>query len=318
MNDTALRLSRPSPPKRRSVRWPAVLFVAAAVGLLFYLVPSRIVLLNDVAASLPAHDPVVADTLYIIGQQAFLNSVFLDLSLAGEADEPSALVAAAERLKARLTVSGLFRSIGTEGTGENFPALLSSITGCLPSLFDEQELRDRVAGSLRPEKIRDALRENATLLRKLEGIGQAELISRDPLGWRNMILAKLGLLLPSAGAQIHKGYVFSPDRRHLLLPAQPVSPGTDVVFARRLASVLDEATLSLTQDPEFKAKGSFPSEPSGRRWITKITRGPELGRPPGSRSSGSPCSCSSVFAGRSWDCCVLFRLSPAPPSLFSR
>jgi predicted exporter/SAM-dependent methyltransferase len=241
--------------KNKSVRWPVAILVAAVLVLLTYVLPSRITVVNDVTASLPTRDPVIADTLDIIGRQAFLNSLYLDLSLDGGAEDVNALAAAADRLKARLMESGLFRSVGTESYGRSFPVLMRTLAESLPSLFDEQELRGPVADRLRPDRLREAMRDNAVLLRGLEGFGQADLIARDPLGLGNLILANLALLLPSPGARIVMGHVFSSDRRHLLLPAQPVSPSTDVVFARRLSAFLDEEALALSRDPEFEGAG---------------------------------------------------------------
>ncbi|OGD11997.1 MAG: hypothetical protein A2Y86_01880, partial [Candidatus Aminicenantes bacterium RBG_13_62_12] len=240
--------------KTSGVRWPTAVIVAAAVVALAYVVQSRIKLDSDVIAGLPAQDPAIADTVYVLSHHDVLDSVYLDLSFAsGEAD-PNILVAAAELLRAKLEDSGLFRSVGTRQYGEGFARLLLTVASHLPWLFEEQELRGRVAELLSAESIRRTLEENAALLKRLEGIGQAGVIARDPLGLRNIVLARLGMLLPGAEARIFKGHVLSADDRHLLLPAQPDSPSTDTVFASRLAAAVDAATDSLTGEAVFRGR----------------------------------------------------------------
>lgn len=234
------------------VRWPAALVVAVAAVVLTVAARSRLKLDSDVISGLPARDPAMADTVYILSHHEVLDSVYLDLSLASGEPEAHVLADAADHLSDRLEASGLFRSVGTGGYGEGFARLLLSVAGGLPRLFEEEELRSRVAALLSEEGIRSALAENAALLRGLEGVGQAGVVARDPLGLRNIILARMGMLLPDAEARIYRGHVLSADGRHLLLPALPKAPGTDTVSARRIAAAIDEAAADMARDQEFR------------------------------------------------------------------
>ena len=239
----------------KGVRWPAAVVAAAAVAALAFIVQSRVTVQSDVVAGLPAKDPAVADASYVIRQHGVLDTVFLELSLAEGQADPNVLVAAAERLRSELLQSGLFNSVGSREFGAGLPRLLGLVADHLPLLFTEGELREQAADRLRPERVREALREDFELLSKLESIGQAELVARDPLGLRNIILAKMSLLLPTTEARIFQGNVLSADERHLLLPAQPKSLSTDVAFAHKLAAAIDGASASLVRDPDFKDKG---------------------------------------------------------------
>ena len=232
----------------RSVRWPAAIAAAVAVIILLFIVPSLVTVENDVLAGLPASDPIIADTRYAVRQHGVLDTILIDLSLPGGRTDPNVLVAAAERVVSSLEGSGLFLTVGGREYGESLTGLLSNLAGQLPFLLDEQDLRDRVSDLLRPERIREALRADAALLRSLEGIGQAELIARDPLGLRNQVLSRLGFVLPSAGARIMRGQVFIMDQRHLLLPAQPSKPATDTVFAGRLDAAISAAESVLRRE----------------------------------------------------------------------
>jgi predicted exporter/SAM-dependent methyltransferase len=234
--------------RTRSVRWPVALAAAAAVILLISVVPSLVTVENDVLAGLPASDPIIADTRYAVLQHGVLDTILIDLSLPGDGTDPNVLVAAAERIASSLEGSGLFLTVGGREYGESLTGLLSNVAGQLPFLLDEQDFRDRVDDLLRPERIREALRADAALLRSLEGIGQAELIARDPLGLRNQVLSRLGFILPSAGARIMRGQILSMDRRHLLLPARPSRPATDTVFAGRLDAAIAAAESELRRE----------------------------------------------------------------------
>ena len=232
----------------RSVRWPAAIGATVSVIILLSIVPSLVTVENDVLAGLPASDPIIADTRYAVRQHGVLDTILLDLSLPGDRTDPNVLVAAAEGVASSLEGSGLFLTVGGREYGESLAGLLPNLAGHLPFLLDERDLRDQVDDLLRPERIREALRADAALLRSLEGIGQADLITRDPLGLRNQVLSRLGFVLPSAGARIMRGQILSMDQRHLLLPAQPSRPATDTVFAGRLDAAISAAASALRRE----------------------------------------------------------------------
>ena len=96
------------------------------------------------------------------------------------------------------------------------------------------ELEAAVAPLLTAEKIRENLAAALSGLSGLEGIGQAELMARDPLNLRNLVLARMAGLIPVKNARFVKGQLMSGDGRHLLIIAEPAGPGTDTAFARRL------------------------------------------------------------------------------------
>ncbi|MGD0781422.1 MAG: MMPL family transporter, partial [Candidatus Aminicenantales bacterium] len=203
----------------------------------------------------------------------------LDLSLPGDRIDPGVLVAAAERIAAALRASGLFLSVGGREYGDRLAGLMTILTSRLPLLFDERELRDRIADSLRPDRIRSALRDDAALLRSLDGIGQAELTARDPLGWRSLILSRLGLMLPRLNAQVMRGQILSADERHLLLPAQPTHPGTDTVFAARIHAAIQSAAEALGRespengrDVQVLCVGAFRSTLDNERYSRQDAR----------------------------------------------
>ncbi|MDD8025899.1 MAG: MMPL family transporter [Acidobacteriota bacterium] len=255
------------------IGWPAGLAAALILAALFAVVPTRLTVESDVVAGLPAGDPVISDTRYALRQHGLLDTVLLDLSLPGDAAGPGPLVAAAERVSASLRATGLFISVGGAEYGESIAGLMPLLTARLPLLFDRQDLQSRIADSLRPEKIREALQADASLLRSLEGIGQAGLTARDPFGWRGLILSRLGIILPHMNARIVKGQVVSADERHILLPLQPVRPGTDTVNAARIQAAILKAGEALSRetpengrDVQIVSAGAFRSTLDNERY----------------------------------------------------
>jgi hypothetical protein len=67
-------------------------------------------------------------------------------------------------------------------------------------------------------------------LGQLESIGQTELMSRDPLNLRQLLLSRLAHLAPVRNAQFYKGQLLSADRKHLLIIAEPRMSGADTAF----------------------------------------------------------------------------------------
>ena len=76
-------------------------------------------------------------------------------------------------------------------------------------------------------------------------MGQARLIATDPLGLKNLVLKRLAFLAPGQDMDIYRGKLFTRDRRHLLVVANPVSAGTDTAFARRITDLIERIDREL-------------------------------------------------------------------------
>lgn len=240
-------MNHPNLPRTWRIGWAAGLAAGLALAALLIVLPGKLNVQGDIVAGLPGGDTVIADTRYALRQHGLLDTIILDLYLTGGEADPGPLVAAAEALAASLRGSGLFASIGGQEYGQGIADLLAGLTERLPLLFSRSELEGKVAESLRPEKIRESLRADAALLRSLEGIGQAGLAARDPLGWRGLVLSRLGIILPHMNARIVGGQILSMDGKHLLLPLQPRDSGTDTVNAARIQAAIREAGKALSR-----------------------------------------------------------------------
>jgi len=223
--------------QRYRFRWSLIAAVAVVVGVVLIYESAGIRIETDILASMPRHDPVLADAYRVIRHLPAQNRLIVDCAVTG--GDRDALVAAADLIEAGLRESGLFREVGTGQMETLFPELVAHVAGHLPLLFDGPQLEAQIAPLLVPSELRRILAEDLKALQGLEGIGQADLIARDPLGLRNLVLARMAQLLPSKDAQLYRGKILSRDGGHLLIIAELKGAATDAAYSRAIPPLID-------------------------------------------------------------------------------
>ena len=232
--------------RQYKLRWSFILLVLLAVTGLFLIGLNRLTFDTDLAASLPQDDPVLADARRIITNHPIQDRVVIDVGLP-RADQEG-LVRAAVLIEQRLRESGLFKRIGLSQEQQLFPELIFFIAARLPVLFNAGELEEKVRPLLAPEKIRETMSAHLAQLGQLDSIGQAALISQDPLNLRQLILSRMAHLAPVRNAQFYKGQLISADRKHLLIIAEPRMSATDTAFSRQATALIDRIDGELKQN----------------------------------------------------------------------
>jgi uncharacterized protein len=247
--------------QRYRFRWSLIAAVAAVLGaVLLYESYGGIRIETDILASLPRHDPVLADAHRVVRHLPVQDRLVVDVAISG--GDRDALVAGADLIEAGLRGSGLFREVGTRRMGTLFPELVAHVAGHLPLLFDGPELEARIAPLLAPAELRRILAEDLKALQGLEGIGQAGLVARDPLGLRNLVLARMAQLMPGKEAQLYRGKILSRDGRHLLVMAELAGSATDSAYTRGIPPLL--AALAQKLDGQYRPRGiAFTLTPVG-------------------------------------------------------
>ncbi|OHD63358.1 MAG: hypothetical protein A2176_00180, partial [Spirochaetes bacterium RBG_13_51_14] len=221
---------------------------------------TRLTIDTDITKSLPVADPVIADSEYVMSHNPVKDRVVIDMGL--DRNDPETLTAGAAMIESRLTASGLFSSVGMDEYQSIFPELVTSVTERLPALFTEHDLDRTIRPLLEPRKIKEALAEHYSRLLDLEGIGQSGMMADDPLGFKNVILARMAHLAPSRDIQIIQGRLISADGRHLLVIAEPKGSGTDTAQARKIASLIASCAYDLGK--KFNPRGiGFTVTPVG-------------------------------------------------------
>ncbi len=233
-------------PPLLPVNWPWLLGSLAVVGLLLAVGLYRLRIDTDVIGLLPTADRVIGDAVDILESHPMANRVVIDVGLRHK--DPARLVTLGRRVEGALRRSGLFRSVGNRAMASQFARLLMSVTERLPLLFSAAQLEKQVLPRLEPQRIEERLSKLHAQLLALGGIGQAAFIARDPLGLRELVLARLSYLAPTGNVRIHQGHLISADGRHLLVIADPRAPGTDTAAARRIQDLVTGLSRTLSRE----------------------------------------------------------------------
>jgi predicted exporter/ubiquinone/menaquinone biosynthesis C-methylase UbiE len=197
---------------------------------------------TDLARSLPASERVIADALEIFKHHPIHDQVAVDITVNGE--DQDTLVECGVLLEQKMTDSGLFAQVGTNAVGELIPRLALHVARNLPLLFSSEDLQ-KIAPLLDTGRIKERVGKLHEDLGSLEGVGQAEFIGIDPLGLKDLILAKMALLAPSMNARFYKGHLLSGDGRHLLVTARPLAAGSNTASALSISDFFGQTSQEI-------------------------------------------------------------------------
>ena len=237
--------------KSTEIHWHRLILILFIVVILFGIGLYRIEIDSDIVASLPGDDPVISDAVYIFKNHPLQDQLLIDVSL--QSDDLEILLECGERVEKKLIASGLFKYVGLKDVQNLMPDLLAYVVKNLPVMFTAEELEQKIEPLLEPGEIYKRLQAIYSQLLEMEGIGQAEFIAKDPLGLKNIILARLSHLAPSQNARIYRGNLISADGRHLLVIANPIASSTDTAFARKAAELI--ANLAEELNREYSKAG---------------------------------------------------------------
>ncbi|MHB8136903.1 MAG: methyltransferase domain-containing protein [Smithellaceae bacterium] len=245
------------PQRKYSIRWSIVIVAAVVVGLLFFWETNHLKIETDILESMPQNDPVLNSARQVIRHLPIQDKIFIDLEQAG--DNREKLVKAASLVTNKLSWSGLFTRVGISEDANNFPELIGHVQSNLPSLLSAADLEQKIQPRLAPDKIRAALAQNRQSLEQLEGIGRADMMSKDPLGFAGVILGQMSALLPANKAQFYSGQLLSADGRHALIVARIAGSGTDTAKAAQIDKLLDACRQELKANTDLKDQYTLTS-----------------------------------------------------------
>ncbi|MFH1131204.1 MAG: MMPL family protein, partial [Pseudomonadota bacterium] len=222
------------------IRWWIFLLTLLGVVGAFWAGTSRLEIDSDIAASIPDSDPVLSDARHVLSNNPALDKILINVSLSEGSANPDLLVLSANWITEQLRKSGLFKSVGFGITSDVISNLYATILDNLPALYSKRMLSQTVQERLTPEKVRAELKKRHDELTQLDSIGQAQALSKDPLGLRNVILAKLSQLMPKDKIHLYQGHFLSADQKNLLLIALPKKPGSDTAFSSKLVRLFEK------------------------------------------------------------------------------
>lgn len=225
--------------------YAVLLIVLVGAAVLFAVGWQRVTIDTDIVSSLPGKDPIIADAVQIFRHHPIQDQLAVDIGI--DRDDPDVLVDCALAAARELQASGLFSSVGMQDVQKHLPQLAEYIASNLPVLFSQTELEKKLLPALAPDRVARTLETLRDGLLQMGGIGQAAFLARDPLGFKDLVFAKLMHMAPSQTARIYRGHLISGDGRHLLLTAIPAGSGTDTRLARRLTQTVEETADRVRQ-----------------------------------------------------------------------
>ena len=232
------------------INYRLLFFVSLLIIGCAWLGKMRLTIDTDLARSLPASERVIADALEIFNHHPIHDQVAVDIQINRE--DQDVLVECGVFLEQKMKESGLFAQVGTNAMGELIPRLALHVAGNLPLLFSGEEL-EKIAPLLESKRIKERLHKLHEELGSLEGVGQAEFIAMDPLGLKDLILAKMALLVPSMNARFYKGHLLSGDGRHLLVTARPLAAGSNTASALSISDFFGQTSQEMSK--HFASQG---------------------------------------------------------------
>ncbi|OQY12813.1 MAG: hypothetical protein B6I31_02465 [Desulfobacteraceae bacterium 4572_19] len=245
--------------KSSGINFKLLLLSVVIVTLLFIIGFQRLELDFDVVASLPQSDPVLKDASYIFKNHPMHDQILIDLKIAG--NDKDVLVQAGNMVEKKLKESEFFSDVGIEKNGALIPELISHIADNLPYLFSKNELDKKISPMLQHSVIEKKIKDIHASLTDMQGIGQSQFISIDPLGIKNLVLARMAALSPVQGAVIYKNKLLSSDKKHLLVTAKPKISSTDTFFARSITQLISNIQNNL--NVKFKGLEKITLTPMG-------------------------------------------------------
>lgn len=238
----------------REIRWVVVALTTILTVLCMALGMRRIHVESDLTASIPVGDQVLSSGRQLLSKHPLIDWVAIDLSLRDQSSDGARLHEAADSVERSLTESKQFSRVGSADWQTGIEALRASLPGRLPSLFSKREIEQQIARRLSDDNIRARLADNLAQLGELDGIGQAREIGFDPLGFRELVYARLAALIPKTNAHLERNHLISPDGKHLLLMAVPEHALGDPTSSQRIAAALRTAQQRLDQTAAAEGK----------------------------------------------------------------
>jgi predicted exporter/SAM-dependent methyltransferase len=214
-----------------------LIFGIAAAGIL------RLKIDTDIARSLPSDQTVISDAMEIFSNHPIHDQIAVDITL--NKDDPDILVDCGRNVEERLRASGLFVEVGTSEISSLIPDLALYVVANLPVLFSRQQLEQEIVPRLEKQFIDQRFETMLQKLSSLEGIGQGEFITTDPLGFMEPVMARMAMLAPITDTRMYKGFIFSADNRHLLITARPKTAGTNTASAKQISTLLNTLSMEL-------------------------------------------------------------------------
>jgi hypothetical protein len=216
-------------------------------GFVAFFLASKITFEEDITKSLSGENEKISE---ILKQSKFTNQVILNIFSRDSLNSanPEQLVSFSDDLVDSLQNKN-FSRFTTRTAYKMNDSLLEDVINSfyinLPIFLDGDDYR-KIDSLLLPETIDKSLENNYKTLISPSGMVLKKFILQDPVGIASLALAKLKQFQVDDGYEIFDGYLFTKNRRNLLLFINPVNPASETsknaTFFRKLDKLLNSLT----------------------------------------------------------------------------
>jgi len=200
--------------KRKFVFWS--LFISMVV--LLAAGASQIRIEEDITKFFP-QDKKVEDLNYLFQNSKLAEQLTVMVSMKDSASvpNPDSLVAMADELIVRIEndLKPYITRITSRVDDEKIFGIVNTVYDHLPVFLDDKDYI-QMDSLLKPNKIRQVIRENYSQLVSPAGVGMKKIIEKDPLGFSFLALRKLSGIQYDENFELYDGYILTRDHRHLI------------------------------------------------------------------------------------------------------
>lgn len=234
--------------------------IVIVVGLVSSFLASRITLEEDISKSLKVDNDNISK---ILKQSRFTNKIILNIySSDSTAVEPEKLIEFADEVVDSLQSKNFARFIAktTFRINDDFiQEIMNTFTLNLPIFLDEKDF-EKMDSLLLPETIEKSLKNNYNSLISPSSFVMKNFILEDPVGIKSLALNKLKQFQIEDSYEIIDGYIFTRDRRNLLLFINPVNSSNETfkngVFLKNLDKLFNYLSVKNTLKIKTEYYGS--------------------------------------------------------------
>jgi uncharacterized protein len=235
------------------------LLLGATIGLIIYTA-LKIKLSEDISKVLPRNEKV-DQYLQVVNQSAFADELVIYIGPANPADSvpPEQLMAiasiVADSVRANM-VPALVANLRDQADESMVSGVWDDVHANLPIYLDDEDFRGME--SLTSDSAIDAAILNAyKSLTSPMGMVTRKYILKDPLGLTNLGLKKIQAFTSDESYRTVNGYVFSKDKKYLLMFLSPAQKSTETAKNAKVLKNLDRYFAAATKESEGKIKAGY-------------------------------------------------------------
>lgn len=213
--------------------------IAVLLAVLSAIQLSRMPFTEDIADLLPVSDRVIGEQFAFLSATGTVNTVVVDLALAGDDGNFADLAAAGRTVEAQVRESGLFDTASTASPAD-FMALRRLLIRHWPNLFSVEDSL-WLARRMSPDSLHARLDRSLSALFVFSDRSSGTFtLKHDPFGFADVVYRRLSALRPARGIDFKDGFITNTDGDRILIPLRMPS-GVSTAQAQRLREVMEES-----------------------------------------------------------------------------